>query len=309
MSITRRHLRVSLAALWLLDGALQCQPFMFSRDFARRVLLPASQGQPTILAGPLHLVVALVSSSPALVNTGAVIIQIFLGLGLLSRRLTRVALGASLAWALSVWVVGEGLGGITTGATILSGAPGAALLYAVIAILAWPIGTAHDDDSPSWLALPVWSTLWLVGAGLQLVGANNSATSLSVMLRSAQSGSPQWIAGIDRHLAALPLPSWSAAVVVALDVLVSMWALVPGWTRQLSLVIGAVIAMTGWLLFQGLGDLTSGRSTDLNTGPLIVLLALAGAGAAHSRPVAQRLPATFASDDSTMSAGLAHNAR
>ena len=279
MRITRRHLQVSLGSLWLFDGALQCQPIMFSREFTRQLLAPAGVVQPTAFAEPLRAVQALVSAHPALGNGVFVLIQIILGLGLLSRRFTRTALAASMVWALAVWIVGERLGGLATGATLLTGAPGAALLYAVIAILAWPTRGRQGDDRPSWLALPAWSTLWFVGAGLQLINGNNSSTSITMMLRAAQSSAPDWIAGIDRHLVGLRIPSWTAAGVIALYVLVATWAMVPGRTRQLSIGIGVFISLTGWLLFQGLGDLTSGRATDPNSGPLIILLALAVVGA------------------------------
>ncbi|MHB8518794.1 MAG: hypothetical protein ACYDBN_10740 [Acidimicrobiales bacterium] len=260
---------------------------MFSRDFDRRILVPVGHGQPIALAAPMHVITALVAAHPALANGGFATIQIALGLGLIIRRFTRVALSASIVWALLVWIMGEGLGGLAAGATLLTGAPGAALLYAVIAILAWPNRDGQRDDRPSWLALPVWCTLWLTGGGLQLIAGNDSATSFTMMLRAAQSRSPGWIAGIDRHLVRLRLPGWVAAGVVAVDVLVAIWVLVPGLTRQLSVVVGVVIALTGWLLFQGLGDLTSGQATDPNSGPLIALLALAVAGAAYPRDVSQ----------------------
>jgi hypothetical protein len=108
-----------------------------------------------------------------------------------------------------------------------------------------------------------------------------------MMLRAAQSGAPDWVAAIDRHLTALPLPVWTASGVFALYVLVAVWALVPGWTRRLSIGIGVFIALACWLLFQGLGDLTSGQATDPNSGPLIVLLALAVVGA-YAREVDRR---------------------
>ena len=277
--MTRRQLQLSLAVLWLLDGVLQCQPSMFTRHFAAMTLAPASHGLTTALAAPLHLAVDLVSSHPALANTGFALVQILLGLGLLVRRYARVALAASMVWATMVWALGEGFGGIFTGATLLSGAPGAALLYAVIALLAWPIDVYGGDAPPPTWSLPAWCALWLAGAALQLVNANNSAMSFAMTLRSSASRAPQWISAIDRHLAGLRFPGWSAAAVAALEVLVALWALVPGWTRRLSLGIGVVVALTSWLLFEGLGDLTSGQSTDPNSGPLIVLLALAALSA------------------------------
>jgi hypothetical protein len=252
---------------------------MFGRGFTRQILDPAGAGLTGAFAEPLHLAMLLASAHPALANGAFALIQILLGVGLLTRRFTRLALGASIVWALSVWVAGEGLGGLGAGATILSGAPGAALLYAVIAVLAWPTRGRCGDERPSRWALPAWCSLWLLGAVLQLTDGNDSSSSLSMMLRAAQSGAPGWIARLDRNLVRLHVPSWTGAGIVAIYLLVAIWSLVPGWTRQLSVDIGVFIALVGWLLFQGLGDLTSGQATDPNCGPLIVLLALAVVGA------------------------------
>ena len=45
----RRHLQIALGVLWLLDGALQAQAFMFTRGFAVHVIAPAGQGQPGVV--------------------------------------------------------------------------------------------------------------------------------------------------------------------------------------------------------------------------------------------------------------------
>ncbi len=287
MRITRRHLQVSLGSLWFLDGILQCQPFMFSRAFVRHILAPSVVGQPSVIADPLHGIISLVSSEPALANAIFAVIQLGLGLAILNRRFTRAALGASVAWALSVWVVGEGLGGVDTGSTVLNGAPGAALLYAVIAVLAWPSREGQHDERPSWLALPVWCALWVMAAGLELIHGNDSSSSLNMMLRDAESNAPGFIAGIDHQLARLQPPNWTTAGIVTVFVVVAIWSLIPGWTRQLSIGIGACVSLVSWFLFQGLGDLTSGQATDPNSGPLLVLLALAVIGA-YSSEVPER---------------------
>ena len=82
--------------------------------------------------------------------------------------------------------------------------------------------------STSWLAIPAWCALWLAGAALQLFSGNNSPASFTMMLRSAQSGAPEWLAAIDGRLARLSIPGWVPAVVIALSVLVGVWALVTG---------------------------------------------------------------------------------
>jgi hypothetical protein len=131
---------------------------------------------------------------------------------------------------------------------------------------------------------------------LQLIDGNNSSTSLTMLLRMAQSGAPGWIAGVDRQLSDLRPPGWSASGLIAIYVLVAIWALIPGWTRQFSVALGLFIAMASWLLIQGLGDLTSGNATDPNAGPLIVLLALAVIGA-YSRDVYDDVPPLTAASE------------
>jgi hypothetical protein len=54
--------------------------------------------------------------------------------GLFFRRTTKPALAASIAWSVSVWWFGEGLGGLLTGGSPLTGTPGAVILYTLIAL-------------------------------------------------------------------------------------------------------------------------------------------------------------------------------
>ena len=49
---TRRGVQIALGVLWLLDAALQLQPFMFTADFARQVLAPSGQDQPVWVSAP-----------------------------------------------------------------------------------------------------------------------------------------------------------------------------------------------------------------------------------------------------------------
>ena len=70
--------------------------------------------------------------------------QLALAAGLPCRLAVKAALAATIVWSVAVWWLGESLGGIFTGAASpLSGAPGAVILYALVAILAWP---SHSGD-------------------------------------------------------------------------------------------------------------------------------------------------------------------
>jgi hypothetical protein len=134
----RRRLQLLLAGLWLLDGVLQLQSVMFTRQFPA-MLAESAAGQPGVVAAPVTWAARLIAGHPAPANAAFAALQIALGLGLAWRPAVRPALAGSVLWGLAVWWLGEGLGGLFTGtASPAGGAPGAALLYAVLAVLLWP---------------------------------------------------------------------------------------------------------------------------------------------------------------------------
>src|SRR6266404_6161984 len=97
--MTRRRLQIALGLLWLLDGALQLQPFMWGTGFARQVIEPTATGQPQVLAAAVHWSANVIAAHPLtwdLLFAGA---QLAIGLGLLVPRTTRLALLAALPWS------------------------------------------------------------------------------------------------------------------------------------------------------------------------------------------------------------------
>jgi hypothetical protein len=134
----RRRLQLALAALWLLDAVLQFQAFMFSRSFPR-MLAAAARGNPAFIADPITWSAQLIGAHAAAANAGFATIQLLLALGIARRPATRGALAASIAWALTVWWLGDGFGLVLTGtASPVNGAPGAVIIYALLAVLLWP---------------------------------------------------------------------------------------------------------------------------------------------------------------------------
>ncbi|SEM18317.1 hypothetical protein [Streptacidiphilus jiangxiensis] len=286
MTVTRRHIQIALGVLWLLDGALQLQSYMFTSGFAHQIIDPAAAGQPVGVAAPVHWAAHLIAAAPVLTNTVFALGQLALGAGLLWARTARWALAASIAWALSVWLLGEGLGGLAGGHTLLlTGAPGAVLLYAMAAVLAWPqpasgaVDAGHRwraDTPPSAWAAPVWALLWSAGAILQVLPGNGAVPAIA----SSADSAPQPLATLDRALASA-LATHSAVTTVALALVmaaVGLGVLAARPWRRIAAYTGVVLALLFWLLGQGAGLLTSGRSTDPNTGPLLVLLAVAVLG-------------------------------
>ena len=89
---TRRGIQVALGVLWLLDAALQLQPFMFTAEFARQVLAPSGQDHPVWVSAPTDFFVRLIAGHPAPLNVGFALVQLALGVGFLVPRLVRPAI-------------------------------------------------------------------------------------------------------------------------------------------------------------------------------------------------------------------------
>lgn len=291
----RRKAQLALAAIWLLDGVLQYQPFMFTKDFGSQVLASVAQGNPAVIADPITWAARIVTDHPVGSNAGFATIQLLLGLAIAWRPTVKAALAASVVWSVAVWWLGEGLGGVLTGtADPLSGAPGAVILYALIAVLVWPVKrTDGDPDSdpdsdpngPFPAARPVgtatarglWFVLWGSLAYFTVQSANTGSQALHDMIAGMADGEPGWIASIDNHSASLVANRGMAAsillavllAVVALGVfLPARFASAYRGTLVLALVLSAVI----WVVGEALGALFSGQGTDPNSGPLLALL-------------------------------------
>jgi hypothetical protein len=275
-SITRRGLQIALGAIWLLDGALQFQSFMYSQGFIKEVIEPSAEMQPAWIGHPIVSAAHFAGRDLTLWNTLFALTQVGIGLGLMWRPTVRPALLASFVWTLIVWWLGEGFGMIFAGmASPLTGAPGAVLLYGLIGLLVWPTKEERAGGLLGELGgRVVWSALWLTATVLWCLSYNRAPGSISLALKEAAGGSMHWLANWQSSLAHTTAGHGEA---IAIVLAVCSLAIAAGvWTglRREALIAGAVLSLAYWLLGQGLGELTTGQSTDPNAGPLFVLLAL-----------------------------------
>jgi hypothetical protein len=284
--MTRRGMQIGLGLFWVLDGALQLQPYMFGRGFALDIIAPAAEGQPRFVASGVHWAAELILTHPVMWDTGFAGVQLAIGVGLLLPRLAvvRLAIVTSLGWALGVWYFGEGLGGLASGQVdLVTGAPGAVLLYAVLALAAWPTSHADGSDAarpPAWVAVP-WALLWLGAAVWQALPAQHGVTAIAEDVQGNVDGAPGWLAGLDRtvasHLTSAGSPT--AGGFIAMLAVIGLWGLLPGVPRKVAAGAGIVVALAAWAVGQNLGELYTGEATDPNTAPLLILFALALASA------------------------------
>lgn len=272
----RRTIQTVLGLIWLLDGGLQFQSFMYSNGFVQMMLNNATaQGQPAWLASTVGWGAHLAQDNLTMFNTLFALTQVLIGLGLLYRPTVKPALTASFAWSLVVWLFGEGLGLLfTNAANPLTGAPGAILLYVIIGLMVWP-GERVGGLLGVRGARMAWAILWLAMGWLWLLAPNSRASATHDMISAAPSGA-SWLTSVQHAAAdatnggglaiALILASLSAVIGVAVAI---------NWRANTFLKLAIVLNLAYWVVGQGLGGVLTGSGTDPNAGPLFILLALA----------------------------------
>jgi hypothetical protein len=271
-SDSRRAIQTVLALIWLLDGALQFQPFMYSKGFIS-VITSGEAGQPHWLANSIQWAAQIFQSNLTGLNTIFGLTQVIIGLALLYRPTVKGALALSFSWVLIVWWSAESFGFLFSNiASPLTGAPGAVLLYAIVGLLVWP------TQRPGGLlglrgARTAWAALWLVMAWLWLLAPNSTANATSDAINSAPSGAG-WLRGLQHSVATvsaghgLPIAIVLAGVSAAIAGTVAM-----NWHPRTFLALGVILNLAYWVLGQGFGGILTGSGTDPNAGPLFILLA------------------------------------
>ncbi len=292
---TQRVLQIILGLLWLLDAGLQFQPYMFGSGFTTTYLLNNAQNQPDVIRWIITNVGNFVGPHVAVWNTFFALIQVAIGLGLLFRRTVRPALVVSFFWAFGVWIFGEGLGLIFTGsASALTGAPGSVFLYGLIGLMAWPRSAPTEEGEKTEPSVGlassaagqglggavtpslVWCGYWSLAAILFLLPDNRTPTSVSSAITGMSSGEPSvyshFLNSFGNHFGSGGV--WTTWLLAMGSLVIGFGPLV--FRRPTPfLAAGGLLATFFWVSGQGLGGIFTGSGTDPNTGPLIVLLALA----------------------------------
>jgi hypothetical protein len=262
---------------------LQYQAFMYTRTFGQ-MLAGTADGNPAVIARPITWQAGLVEHHLVLLNTIFATIQVLLGLGIAIRPTARLALAASMAWSLGVWWFGEGLGGVLSGsASPLNGAPGAVILYALLAVLLWPADRGTSAPFPAAravggrIARALWLVLWLSLAYFAVTPANRAPGAVSGMIGGMTDGQPGWLGSLIRGAASLVTGDGLAVSImlaVALAV-IAAGAYLPVPAARATLLLAIMVSLAIWVFAEAFGMILAGGATDPNSGPLLALLALA----------------------------------
>jgi hypothetical protein len=166
----------------------------------------------------------------------------------------------------------------------LNGAPGAAIIYALIAVLLWP---ADRPGAPApfvaaravgvHVAKALWIVFWLSQAYFVLTPDNRAPQAANGMIATMNSGEPGWLAALMRGAASLVANqglATSIAFAVAF-VLIAVGVYLPAAAAKATLVLAIVVAAVIWVFVEAFGGILASGATDPNSGLLLALLALA----------------------------------
>ena len=295
LRVTPRRVQIALGVFWLLDGLLQFQPYMFSHNFLAQMITSMAAGQPGPIQWTITTAVRIATPYRVEFNAMFAIVQLVIGAGLIAgRRWVKPALVLSFGWAFVVWWFGEGLGMIAMGgASPLTGAPGAVLLYVLVGVIVWPTGKTPDTSAASggplgdYYARLAWGILWLFLAVLMLQPVNRDAGYFSSTFSTAASSSNGPFVSLNNGLASIFAGRGAAsAIVLALLLAAIGIAVYLNWQRNVFLLVGSVLGLLIWITGEYFGGMFTGSGTDPNSGPLLVLLAATLWVARRSRPAA-----------------------
>jgi hypothetical protein len=270
-SDSRRVAQTALGLVWLLDGGLQFQAFMYSQRFPR-MLIGLTAGQPNWIASSVTWAAHTAGGNLAVYNTLFALAQVTIAIGILYRPTLRPALAVSCVWALFVWWFGEAFGMIfMTMASPLTGAPGAVVIYALVALIVWPTPEAGGLLGVRGARI-AWCTLWIVIAWQWLGAPSADPNAISAALYAAPSGMV-WLSSLQIDVAnwivgaGVPVAFVLAALSAAIGI-----AVAADWRAKQFLVVAVLLNVVYWVLGQGFGGIFAGGATDPNAGPLFVLL-------------------------------------
>lgn len=287
MLFSQKVLRRILGVLWLIDGILQVQPQMFTTNMINSVLIPTLNAQPAPVAASLHAITVIIAQHLVFFNLLIAIVQVEIGLFLIVGLWVRETVILSIVWALIVWYGGEGMNALLTGqASVLTGAPGAVLLYPLLGLLIYPRkGQPSTNGADTLLSRVhfrrVLAGFWIFAALLQMqpfwwqpeqisgvVGSMTGMGSFNSVLIDPIMGP------LARLADPLEVPLNIVLIALFLGLGIGLALAKPRWLRPL-LALSILFSLLIWWGAQGFGMILTGLATDFNSGLLIMLMTLA----------------------------------
>lgn len=275
----RRILRIGFGCLWIIAGLLQLQPEM-------PIGLPTQVVAPTIASAPgwLQHVVTIGTDAwlrhPIIAATGTVWLQLGLGLWLVAAKdgwWSRVAGWMSAGWALAIWVLGNGLGGLfVPPVSWMFGAPGATIYYVLAGVaigvpVAWlerrNVASVAARATGVFLLFFALLQAW-PGRGFWHGQSHGQTGQLSAMASTmSEANQPGILVSVQHWFSTVTLSaSWLVNAIVVLGLGFTGFVFLLKRRRLFgpAVVVYVVLALADWILVQDLA-IFGGVGTDVNS--------------------------------------------
>ena len=272
-------LRRSFGILWIIDGLFQLRPAM-PGGFVSNVAQPATTGLPSPLTSFVDFLLRVWNAQPTKVDLITAFLQISIGVGYLTLKKgpARRILGfVAIGWAVMVLVGGNGFGLLYAGASFLTGAPSAIVIYGFVAIVILRAERGHVSVQGDRLYEVFISVFLLIGAILQALPyegywASHGISSMTGAMATANQ--PHLISSVITAFTNFANSSPKAAnAILVIAPLVGAFAIYLRPIRRISVAIVAAVTLFGWWIGQDFG-IFSATATDFNSGLPLMLVTL-----------------------------------
>src|SRR5262249_22649903 len=127
------------------------------------------------------------------------------------------------------------------------------------------------------VARGAWLLLWGSLAYFAVLPANRTPGGPHDLVAGMAAGQPTWLASLDRGAAGLLAGHGAAGSIglAAAFAAIAAGVYLPPAAVRLTLTAAIVLALAIWVVGQNLGGVLAAGATDVGSGPLLVLIALA----------------------------------
>lgn len=274
-------LNIILGGLWILDGVLQFQPQM-PYAFLTFVIKPSIVSINNIqIQNFLYLGYNIWATNPFQFDALSGALQIFIGYSFLINRSERILKSIaiiSIVWALIIWIFGEGFGGIPEiGVSILTGFPGSALLYVILAIPFISSRFNSREYLQSFLLKSAFFVL-VISLILQLIPVNgywNKGIFSQLIFDNTfnQGESPLLYNILNRIWPILIYHTQDLNIFLSLLMISSSFLIFS--RNKIGYLIQILFITVMWILFQNMG-IYDNPATDFNSGIVLALIIYLG---------------------------------
>ncbi len=259
------------AIFWIVDGLLQLQPRLLSKDFIDKVINPLFINNHTVLQLAASRLSHIFLLQPLLFGLLIALIQITIGIMVFSNRYRRIGLVISVLWSLFIWLFGQNAGGIFSHQiNPLQSSPGPAVFYTLISI--YFLLSQNKHELITYLVLFFsWSLFWLVQMFTILI--NPGLIRMGIMMK-LNNNIPSYLLSLNRSIQNFSLSHINLVILLLLFIpLIAILSVF--FNRKFNIYISPIwisYLIFIFVYFQNLGSYYTGLMTDIGIMPIIIFI-------------------------------------